>query len=48
MYVPPTSCVPSSSPPPYCFAQLSECSSTHDFDRVRQALLLPGVGNNDR
>eukprot|EP00752_Nemacystus_decipiens_P002959 g2749.t2 len=28
--------------------KLSECSSTHDFDRVRQALLLPGVGNNDR
>ncbi|CAN0417623.1 unnamed protein product, partial [Ectocarpus fasciculatus] len=28
--------------------ELSECSSTQDFDRSRQALLLPGVRNNDR
>eukprot|EP00903_Cladosiphon_okamuranus_P007648 g7416.t2 len=28
--------------------KLSECSSTHEFDRKRQALLLPGAGNNDR
>ncbi|CAN0471200.1 unnamed protein product, partial [Ectocarpus sp. 8 AP-2014] len=28
--------------------ELSECSSTQDFDRSRQALLVPGVRNNDR
>lgn len=28
--------------------QLVECNSTYDFDRARQALLVAGVGGNDR